>query len=181
MYEDIDYLTEWSNMWYVMQVMSGDEKKTIQMCQCIVEEEYIEEIFTPEIERMKRFRGEWHKVKKMMFPGYVFVSTDRELDLYENLRVVPALTKILKTGDAITPVSAKEEAFIKRLIGKDKVAEISVGYIEGDKLIVSEGPLMGMEALVKKIDRHKRIAVLQVEMFGSATEVTMGLEVLSKN
>lgn len=168
-------------MWYVMQVTPGGEKKTVQMCQHIVEDDYIEEIFVPEIEQMKRFRGEWHKVKKIMFPGYVFVSTQKELDLYENLKSVPTLTKILKTGEDITPVTPREEDFINKLIGKDKVAEVSVGYIEGDKLIVSEGPLIGMEGLVKKIDRHKRIAVLQMEMFGNLTEVTMGLEVLSKS
>lgn len=32
----------------------------------------------------------------------------------------------------------------------------------------------------KKIDRHKRIAVLSVTMFGNSTDVTMGLEVLHK-
>ncbi len=168
-------------MWYVMQVTPGGENKTVQMCQHIVEEDYIEEIFVPEIEHMKRFQGEWHKVKKIMFSGYVFVSTQKELDLYENLKSVPTLTKILKTGEDITPVTPREEEFIKKLIGKDKVAEVSVGYIEGDKLIVTEGPLIGMEGLVKKIDRHKRIAILQMEMFGNLTEVTMGLEVLSKS
>lgn len=168
-------------MWYVMQVTPGGENKTVQMCQRIVEEDYIDEIFVPELEQMKRFKGEWHKVKKIMFPGYVFVSTQKELDLYENLKSVPTLTKILKTGEDITPVTPREEDFIKKLIGKDKVAEVSVGYIEGDKLIVTEGPLIGMEGLVKKIDRHKRIAILQMEMFGNLTEVTMGLEVLSKS
>lgn len=168
-------------MWYVMQVTPGGENKTVQMCQHIVEDDYIEEIFVPEIEQMKRFKGEWHKVKKVMFPGYVFVSTHKELDLYENLKSVPTLTKILKTGEDITPVTPREEDFIKKLIGKEKIAEVSVGYIEGDKLIVTEGPLIGMEGLVKKIDRHKRITILQMEMFGNLTEVTMGLEVLSKS
>lgn len=167
-------------MWYVLQVKSGDEKKTIQMCDNIVEDEYIDEIFAPETERMKRYKGEWHKVKSLMFPGYVFISTDREIDLYENLRKVPALTKMLKTGETITPISEGEERLIRSLVNKEKVATMSLGYIEGDKLIVSEGPLMGMEAMVKKIDRHKRIAILQVEMFGNMTDVTMGLEVLSK-
>ena len=168
-------------MWYVMQVTPGGENKTVQMCQHIVEDDYIEEIFVPEIEQMKRFKGEWHKVKKIMFPGYVFVSTEKELDLYENLKSVPTLTKILKTGEDITPVTPREEDFIKKLIGKEKIAEVSVGYLEGDKLIVTEGPLIGMEGLVKKIDRHKRIAILQMEMFGNLTEVTVGLEVLSKS
>ena len=168
-------------MWYVIQVMVGEEKKTIEMCKVIVKDSEIHEFFVPESDRMKRFQGKWHKIRKPMFPGYVFISTEMIDELYEELRKVPKLTKVLGTDHTVTPISQREERLIKSLTNKQHIAEMSIGYIEGDKLVIQEGPLIGMEALVKKIDRHKRIAILTVTMFGNSTDVTMGLEVLRKD
>ena len=58
--------------------------------------------------------------------------------------------------------------------------EMSVGYIEGDACTVTSGPMQGFTGVIKKIDRHKKIAVLEVEFFGRNTEVTVGLEIISK-
>lgn len=57
---------------------------------------------------------------------------------------------------------------------------VSTGFIEGDKVTITDGPLAGKEAMIKRIDRHKRIAVLNVEMFGECIGVTVGLEVVEK-
>lgn len=167
-------------MWYVIQVITGDEKTTVDMCRVIVRESTEHEFFIPETDRKKRFKGKWHTIRKPMFPGYVFISTEKIDELYEELKNVPKLTKVLGIDHTITPISQSEERLIRRLTNKQHVAEVSVGYIEGDRLIISEGPMVGMEALVKKIDRHKRIAVLSITMFGNSTDVTMGLEVLHK-
>lgn len=167
-------------MWYVIQVMTGEEKRTVDMCRAIVNEDDCNEFFVPETDRMKRFHGEWHKLRKPMFPGYVFIETELMDKLYEELKKVPKLTKVLATDRTITPISGREEQLIRSMTNKQHIAEMSLGYIEGDKLTIEEGPLVGMEALVKKIDRHKRIAVLTVSMFGNSTDITMGLEVLRK-
>ena len=167
-------------MWYVIQVITGDEKNTVNMCKAIVHESTEHEFFIPETDRKKRLKGKWHNIRKPMFPGYVFISTEGMDELYEELKNVPKLTKVLGTDNMVTPISQPEERLIKRLTNKQHVAEMSVGYIEGDKLIISEGPMIGMEAMVKKIDRHKRIAILSITMFGNSTDVTMGLEVLHK-
>lgn len=167
-------------MWYVIQVITGDEKNTVDMCRVIVQDSAEHEFFIPEVDRKKRLKGKWYNIRKPMFPGYVFISTESIDELYEKLKNVPKLTKVLGTDHTVTPISQSEEKLIRRLTNKQHVAEVSVGYIEGDRLIISEGPMVGMEAMVKKIDRHKRIAVLSVTMFGNSTDVTMGLEVLHK-
>jgi transcriptional antiterminator NusG len=37
-----------------------------------------------------------------------------------------------------------------------------------------------MQGSVSKIDRHKRIAVLELDFFGQLTSVTVGLEIVKK-
>ena len=56
----------------------------------------------------------------------------------------------------------------------------SIGVIEGDTVHIFEGSLQGMEGLIRKIDRHKRMAYLEVEMFGRMVEMRAGLEIIEK-
>ena len=57
---------------------------------------------------------------------------------------------------------------------------MSEGYIEGDKVRVTAGPLCGLEGLIKKIDRHKRTACLEFDMFGQTVSTSVGLEITEK-
>jgi transcriptional antiterminator NusG len=57
---------------------------------------------------------------------------------------------------------------------------MSKGIIEGDQIIVERGPLKGYEGFIKKIDRHKRIAFIDIELFNTITTIKVGLEIVSK-
>ena len=58
--------------------------------------------------------------------------------------------------------------------------DFSEGYIQGEKVIVTKGPLKGMESKISRIDRHKRLAWLTVELFGRTVELQAGLEIVRK-
>ena len=57
---------------------------------------------------------------------------------------------------------------------------MSRGIIKSGELVILSGPLMGRTAQVKKIDRHKRLAYVEVEMLGRKNLVKLGLEVIEK-
>ena len=57
---------------------------------------------------------------------------------------------------------------------------MSSGYIEGDKIIITEGPLKNLEGTIRKLDRHKRTAVVQIKMMGQLRDVVMGVEIVKK-
>ena len=59
--------------------------------------------------------------------------------------------------------------------------KMSTGVIEGDEVVVLNGPLMGRTSLIKKIDRHKRLAYLELEMLGRKKTIKVGLEIIAKN
>ena len=98
----------------------------------------------------------------------------------EVLRRATEHAKVLKTGDELYPIYKQEEQLLRRLTGDTTNVAVSVGMIEGDKIIVREGPLIGMEGMIKRIDRHKRMAVLEVELFNRISEVKVGLEIVEK-
>lgn len=52
--------------------------------------------------------------------------------------------------------------------------------IEGDEIVILNGPLMNQTGLIKKIDRHKRLAYLEIEILGRTKTVKVGLEIVQK-
>ena len=45
---------------------------------------------------------------------------------------------------------------------------------------ITSGPLVGMESRIKKINRHKREALVEMEVMGAVREVRVMLEVVGK-
>ena len=170
-----------TDMWYAVQVETGREETARNMCKKIINTELYTDIFIIRFDRAKRYYGAWHKEKKIMFPGYMFIDTDNPCEIYGQLKNVPELTKILgREGEDFIPIEAGKEAMFKAMVNEDYEIPISVGVIEGDKVIVKDGPLVGMEGFIKKIDRHKRLAVLNTEMFNQQINASVGLEIIEK-
>ncbi|MCD7982171.1 MAG: transcription antiterminator, partial [Clostridiales bacterium] len=96
------------------------------------------------------------------------------------LKKVDQFTRLLKIGDEMVPLTEEEKSFILRFCGDDMLAEMSRGIIEGSRVKVLEGPMMGMEAYIVKLDRHKRKAWLEMEMFGRIQRIQVGLEITMK-
>lgn len=167
-------------MWYVVQVLTGTEESIRRKCQIKITKEILRSCFIPYYEEKRRLQGKWIIQKKILFPGYVFVDTDQIEDLFEELKSVDGLTRILGAGQDVIPLSEKEEAFIRKFGGEDHVVAMSEGIIEKSKVVVTSGPLVGMEGFIRKIDRHKRKAWVALTMFGRVQVVQIGLEIVSK-
>lgn len=166
-------------MWYVIQVYTGKEEETADQCRARVAVG-TEEVFVPLVERMTKVRGEWEVVRTRLFPGYVFIETDRPGDLYMRLKEVKVMTRLLKTGEEITPLYREEEEYLRSLEDEEHVVRYSEGYLEGERLVVTSGALKGQEGKIRKILRHKRLVVLEVPLLGREVEVTLGLGVVEK-
>ena len=82
--------------------------------------------------------------------------------------------------DEFVPIEKNKEILFSSMVNDNHEIDISHGLIEGDRIIITDGPLEGKEAMICKINRHKRTAVLDVEMFGSNVGVTVGLEIVEK-
>jgi transcriptional antiterminator NusG len=149
-------------------------------CEKKIENSILEQCFIPDFEELRKVRKEWKKIRRPLFPGYIFLVTARIEPLFFELKKIQGMTKLLATGEEIVPLTESEVDFIKSFGGKDHLVSMSTGIIEGSKVIVESGPLQGREGLIKKIDRHKRKAWLEMEMFGRLQRVEVGLEITEK-
>ncbi len=167
---------------YAIQISSWEEAKVEECIRRFVDEALVGEIFVPRFETMRRWKGEWHKRAERLAPGYLFVETHDAEKLALQLRRVPAFTKVLGNNEVFIPLNDEEVAWLNAFTGNGRrVIEMSEGIVEGSKVIVLRGPLRGHEAEIKRIDRHRRMAELEVSMLGRMKTIRLGLEIISKS
>ena len=90
------------------------------------------------------------------------------------------MTKLLRADRTILELTKDEEELLLNLGGSDHIVEMSYGYMEGQKVTITEGPLKGFEGEIRKIDRHKRSCIVEIDMFGQKNRMTVGLEIVEK-
>lgn len=169
-------------MWYVVQVRTGQEEKLCFLCeQRIPDKNILQRSFIPYFEEKKKIHGSWELIKKRLFPGYIFLVTDNLEELRIRLRAIPNFTRFLSVDDEIIPLTDEEVRFLNHFGGEEQLVPISEGIIEGGHVHVIDGPLKGYEGMICHIDRHKRKAKIEVEMFHRKQQVEVGLEIVAKS
>ena len=171
--------------WYVMFVLGGYEQTIANKINQLSEEVNIE-AFLPKVQKAFRKKGQVKIEEHLLFKNYVFVQTD--LDHIEfssflvvNIKSITGFIKLLKhDNEGTESLYPQEREFLERFTNKDKVIEQSIGFIEGDRVVILQGPLAGYESSIVRINRHKRVAVLDISMFGESREVEVGLEIILK-
>lgn len=167
--------------WYVIQVRYGHEVEIAEKCLNLISKELILDCFIPKYICQKKIKGSWQDVKTILFHGYIFIITDKIELLDVELNKVYGFTKIIgKKNAEIYPLDIEEVNLLQSFCDSRHTVEMSVGYIEGEHVYVLKGPLQGKEGLIKKIDRHKRIAYLQLNMLKKEIITKVGLEIISK-
>ena len=166
---------------YVLQVPGGQERRAEELAQRLPKD-VISSCFIPVREVKKRRGGEWKTERELLFPGYLFMETNEPELASERLRELPLFMRVLAdVGGEFLPLSDDETSWIRSLATeRSHVVEMSEGVIEGDRVIVTQGPLKGREAWITKVDRHKRLAWLDMRMFGRTKSIKVGLEIVSK-
>ena len=176
--------------WVILFVKTGQEEKLVRMLkENLNVENYLP--FIPYRETSRRTKGIIYKEQKLLFPGYVFVQTEIEADKIAqnllsditNIEELKDIYKILHYGKNKKDVvmREKERQYWERLLDSNLRIKGSVGVIEGGNIRITSGVLAGMENQIKRINRHKREAVVEMEMMGTVCEVRVMLEIVEKN
>lgn len=166
---------------FAVQVTGGREARAAELIERFAGEELIG-CYVPSYEHMRRVGGQWRRVTSTLFPGYLFIETRSPAQVQADLRATPTFTRLLGShDDKFIPLAPDEVTWLEALTtAKTHVVAMSEGIIEGDRVIVTSGALKGHEALITKVDRHKRLAYLDMRMFGRTKTIPVGLEIVSK-
>jgi len=112
-----------------------------------------EEAFVPVTARRMKIQKWVQEVMAPMFPGYIFISTDDDTGFFERLKsslgkTIFRYVKLIRDNEYIIPLSNADEKIVTDLTDKEHVIRTSVGYLVGDRLTVTDGPLQGREGSV---------------------------------
>lgn len=166
--------------WYIFFIQGGKEeylRNTINKKGDVV-------AFVPMMERKYKLQGQYTIVIKPMFPGYLFIKTEKNQAYIEQLfheyrKKASGLKKLLKYDIEGTKALHEEEIFfLDTILDENYVLKLSMGIIKNNTLVVKKGPLKGLERNIKKINRHTCLAKLHVEILNK--EIQAGLEITSK-
>lgn len=170
---------------YVFYTKAGNESKAADdIKKYFIEEKIVPFNFTTEL--FYKRKGKVRTEIKPVFPGYLFIMSHMNNDefvsrTYELIRRSQNIIKLLQYGDSgLAAIKKDEKDILDNLFQTKKCIESSYGYIKGDKLVITDGPFVGRESIFKSVDRHKRQAIIELQIMGEMRKVSVGLEIIAK-
>lgn len=167
-------------MWYVIHTISGMEQKCKQQCEQYVDASAYKRMFVLQYIAKRHFKKEWHEVKKVLFPGYLFVDTETIEPIMEGLRQFQQYTRVLRDGEMVSPVTEQEQKFLADMMDEEYVVQYSEGFLIGEEVYITSGPLRNYQGCIRTVDRHRRIAKLEIPVFGGPTPVEVGFGAIAR-
>lgn len=168
-------------MWYVVQVTGGSEARMARLIEDVASPGVVEECFLPRYETEIKVRGEFRRVEKPLVVGYLFVVTEDPAQLGRDLARIPEFARVLRQGGAYAPLSKADETWLSSVTEKgERTVPMSYGVAVGDKIVVTEGPLAGHEAMICEVDRRRSVAYLSFEICGRRVKTRVGLGIVAR-
>ena len=171
--------------WYVIRVISGQEKKVKIYLESEVEREnlqgFIPEVLIPSEKVYEMRNGKKRVRERNFFPGYVLVSANLGHGEANHLiNSIPGVIGFLGAGgmgQSKEPVPLRQ-AEVNRILGKvDEIDEmeekLDTPYIVGEPIKVMDGPFSGFTGTVKEVFEERKKLNVMVKIFGRNTPVEL--------
>lgn len=168
-------------MWYIAHTTAGRELDAVDKCRKAIPEDIATKVFSPIWQHAKKYEGSWHLDDDILFAGYIFIESDSDSKTLEKLLWrIPNVVSPVRIGGDFNAINKEEEQYLRQLMDEYNCIAMSYGYIVDDQLMIYKGPLSVKSDMVKKIDRHKRIADIEVYLWHQPKRVRVGLEIIDK-
>jgi transcriptional antiterminator NusG len=128
--------------------------------------------FLPEMNVWSKRGGEQRLIRVPMFPGYLFVRDGMDKRSYVEILKARGVVRILEDGwTRLTPVPDEVIDSLQQVVAADVPVFAAEQFTQGDRVEVTEGPLLGLEGLFVQDKATKGRLVLNVELLGRSVAV----------
>lgn len=166
--------------WYLVHVPEGREQAICEKVRNLVSPEYLEDAFVMFKERWFRRQGDWSLQPIQMYREYFFVATRDVVGLDKELSRLSFPARIAGSAEhAYIPLSPDAQTWFQAAMDDDHTLRNSVAVVVNGELQVQEGPLVGQETRVHRVDRHHRRC--QVDVCGGGFTELMALDIPFKS
>ena len=146
-------------VWYVIQVINGREDVMRERIERVVPVGTMQELFYPQYQTEIKVHGEWVKTTKPLFPGYLICDTADPRTVQQYLLRMDDFARVLSQDGQFVPLAKEETQLIGSFTSRgERVVPMSEALKDGDQVVVTAGPLLGHEGLIKDINRRKSTA-----------------------
>lgn len=168
--------------WYVVRAISGKEKKIKELIEVEIQrnnlEIYVSQILIP-TEKVIQIRNN-KKISKErnFFPGYVLIEAALIGEVPHTIKNINGVIGFLGTEKGGDPVPLRLSE-VNRILGKvDELAEseheLSVPFIVGEVVKVTDGPFNSFSGVIEEINEEKKKLKVMVKIFGRKTPLELG-------
>jgi len=159
--------------WYVLRTGCGKEDAALTILRKMFSEV---ELIYPRKRISWRKQGGCISLIRPLFDGYLFVSYPKE-----KIRAFDQLLRMRKlniawlvySGGALVPILNEEKQLIQKLMGSDGIVEVSTVGKHHEQLQVVNGPLVGLEHIVKKVSRRNRRITVEIPVLDEKRQIEL--------
>lgn len=172
--------TDTSKHWYVVRVISGQEKKIKAQIELEVRranlQDYLLQVLIPTEKIYQIRKGKKISKEQSLYPGYMFVEAFLVGELPHIIDNVNGVIYFLgEKGGKATPLSSAE---VNRMLGKvdelaDSDAEINIPFIVGEAVKVIDGPFNNFSGVIEEVNEDKKKLKVSVKIFGRKTPLEL--------
>ncbi len=167
--------------YYVVQVRTGMEEEFVVADKKInadSEEKY--SIIFPRRVLNIRKKGKVRQEEAPVFKGYVFVETEELTDnIYRLLKGVKGFYRVLPSNNDRKALNGRDLDILNHFLGFGCKADISLAkFDENDRIQILEGPLLGLEGKIIKVDKRKGRAKVRLDAYQNSFTIDFAFEAL---
>lgn len=161
--------------WYVVQVISSQEKKVKKALEENRESsgmaELIEEVLVPTENVAEVKRGQQRVSEKKLWPGYILLKMNLTDDSWMYVKNTSGVLDFLG-GEKPSPLSQREvDEILRELEEKKKGVVQKHNIVPGDKVKITDGVFVNFIGTVNEVFHDKGRLSVMVSIFGRETRV----------
>ena len=169
---------------YTIQVKTLKEEEYIQRVEKLLEfRKNKQSFFFPKRRLSIRKRGKIINQEAPLFSSYVFIRAEEiDFQLFTIMKTTPYFYRFLPNNQSIQKLEGRDLQLLRHFLQFGETIESSkVIFDENDRIVVKEGPMMGLEGLITKVDRRKKRAKIQVDFAHTPMFFDLAFEVIEKD
>jgi transcriptional antiterminator NusG len=172
--------------WYVVRAISGNEKKVKQYLESEINrlklQDFISQVLIPTEKVYQVRNGKKISKERNYLPGYVLVEAVLVGEIPHIIRNIPGVLGFLGSKDEPVPLRPAE---VNRILGKvdelsEQGAELSVPFIVGETVTVTDGPFNSFSGVIEEINEEKKKLKVMVKIFGRKTPLELSFMQVAK-
>jgi transcription antitermination factor NusG len=120
-----------------------------------------QDVLLPKGDQQKIWSDRKVKTRRPLFPGYVFCRINQST--YSTVLNTPGVFRVVHFGGKPYPVSEEEMVSLRRLIDSGRQLSPTPYVTAGQKVLVTQGPLIGAIGIVERVQKRNRL-IISVEL-----------------